>query len=44
MEYDFNILYYINMYKIWWKTIVKLMAVSMFFTIIFLLVIAIFSF
>ena len=39
MEYDFNILYYINMYKIWWKTIVKLMAVSMFFTIIFSLLI-----
>jgi len=35
MEYDFNILYYINMYKIWWKTIVKLMVIAMFFTAIF---------
>jgi len=35
MEYDFNILYYINMYKTWWKTIVKLMAIAMFFTAIF---------
>ena len=35
MEYDFNILYYINMYKTWWKTIVKLMIIAMFFTVIF---------
>ena len=35
MEYDFNILYYINMYKTWWKTIVKLMVIAMFFTAIF---------
>jgi len=35
MEYDFNILYYINIYKIWWKTIVKLMVIAMFFTAIF---------
>ena len=35
MEYEFNILYYINMYKIWWKTIAKLMVIAMFFTAIF---------
>jgi len=35
MEYDFNILYYINIYKIWWKTIVKLMVIAMFFTAMF---------
>ncbi|MFA5388606.1 MAG: hypothetical protein WC312_02495 [Candidatus Omnitrophota bacterium] len=35
MEYDFNILYYLNMYKKWWKTIVKLMAAAVFFTVIF---------
>jgi len=35
MEYEFNILYYINMYKKWWKTIVKLMVIAMFFTAIF---------
>lgn len=28
MEYDFNILYYINMYKTWWKKIALVMAVS----------------
>lgn len=39
MEYDFNILYYINMYKKWWKTIVKLMVIAMFFTAIFSLAI-----
>ncbi len=37
MEYDFNILYYINMYKKWWKTIAKLMIIAMFFTSLFLL-------
>jgi uncharacterized protein involved in exopolysaccharide biosynthesis len=35
MEYEFNILYYINMYKKWWKTIVKFMVIAMFFTAIF---------
>ncbi|MDO8603606.1 MAG: hypothetical protein Q7O04_07155 [Candidatus Omnitrophota bacterium] len=35
MEYEFNILYYINMYKKWWKNIVKLMMIAMFFTTIF---------
>ena len=35
MEYEFNILYYINMYKTWWKPIVKLMVIAMFFTAIF---------
>jgi uncharacterized protein involved in exopolysaccharide biosynthesis len=39
MEYDFNILYYIGMYKKWWKIIVKLMAISMFLTVIFSLLI-----
>ena len=39
MEYEFNILYYINMYKIWWKTIVKLMIIAMFFTAMFSLLI-----
>lgn len=28
MDYDFNILYYINMYKKWWKKIALVMAVS----------------
>lgn len=32
MEYDFNILYYINMYKKWWKKIVLVMAISISFT------------
>jgi len=35
MEYEFNILYYINIYKTWWKTIAKLMLIAMFFTAIF---------
>ena len=35
MEYEFNILYYINVYKKWWKNIVKLMIIAMFFTAIF---------
>jgi uncharacterized protein involved in exopolysaccharide biosynthesis len=39
MEYDFNILYYLNMYKKWWKTIVKLMAAAVFFTVIISLLI-----
>ncbi|MBU4149561.1 MAG: hypothetical protein KKB52_04340, partial [Candidatus Omnitrophica bacterium] len=28
MDYDFNILYYINMYKKWWKKIALVMTVS----------------
>jgi len=39
MEYEFNILYYINMYKKWWKTIVAFMVIAMFFTAIFSLLI-----
>ena len=35
MEYDFNILYYINMYKKWWKRIVLVMVISMFLTAFF---------
>lgn len=35
MDYDFNILYYINMYKKWWKKIVLVMFVSMFLTACF---------
>ena len=35
MEYDFNILYYINMYKKWWKNIALVMFVSMFMTMLF---------
>ena len=35
MEYDFNILYYINMYKKQWKKIVLVMFISMFFTMCF---------
>ena len=35
MDYDFNILYYINMYKKWWKRIVFTMFVSMFLTMCF---------
>lgn len=34
MEYEFNILYYINIYKKWGKLIVILMAISMFLTVI----------
>jgi len=41
MEYDFNILYYINMYKKWWKTIMTLMIIAMFFTAIFSMLIPI---
>jgi len=39
MGYDFNLLYYIDMYKKWWKAIVKLMAAAMLFTAIFSLLI-----
>jgi len=39
MDYEFNILYYINIYKKWWKTIVALMATAMLCTAIFLLLI-----
>ena len=39
MEYEFNILYYINMYKIWWKTIAKFMVIAIFFTVIFSLLV-----
>lgn len=35
MDYDFNILYYINMYKKWWKRIALVMFVSMFLTMCF---------
>jgi len=35
MEYDFNILYYINMYKKWWKKIALTMFISMFLTMCF---------
>jgi uncharacterized protein involved in exopolysaccharide biosynthesis len=35
MEYDFNILYYVNIYKRWWKTMAKLMIIAMFFTAFF---------
>ena len=35
MEYYFNILYYLNIYKKWWKTIVKLMVIAMLFTALF---------
>jgi len=35
MEYDFNILYYINMYKKWWKKIMLVMVISMFLTACF---------
>ncbi len=36
MEYEFNILYYINMYKKWCKSIVSLMAMVIFFVVILL--------
>lgn len=36
MEYDFNILYYINMYKKWWKRIALVVVVSMSITMFFL--------
>jgi len=29
MDYDFNILYYINMYKKWWKRLLLVMVISM---------------
>lgn len=32
MEYDFNMFYYVNTYKKWWKKIVLVMIVSMLFT------------
>ncbi len=32
MEYEFNLLYYINTYKKWWKSILKLMIIVMFLT------------
>ena len=35
MDYDFNILYYINMYKKWWKQITKIVIISIVFTMIF---------
>ena len=35
MEYDFNILYYIDIYKKWWKRIALVMFVSMFLTMLF---------
>ncbi len=35
MEYDFNILYYINVYKKWWKTIAALMIIAMVLTALF---------
>jgi len=35
MEYDFNILYYIEMYKKWWKAIAKSMIIVVFFTALF---------
>lgn len=35
MENTFNILYYIYIYKKWYKTIINLVAISMFFTLIF---------
>ena len=34
MEYNFNILYYIDIYKKWWKRIAFVMFVSMFFTML----------
>lgn len=37
MDYEFNILYYINIYKKWWKKIVLVMLVSMFLTMCFCL-------
>ena len=40
MDYDFNILYYINMYKKWWKRIVLTMFISMFFTMCFSLMLS----
>ena len=35
MDYEFNILYYINMYKKWWKKIALVMVISMFLTACF---------
>ncbi|HAZ10350.1 MAG TPA: hypothetical protein DCY56_04515 [Candidatus Omnitrophica bacterium] len=35
MEYEFNILYYVNMYKKWWKRIALVVIVSMFLTACF---------
>jgi len=35
MDYDFNILYYINMYKKWWKRIALVVVVSMSITMFF---------
>ncbi len=32
MDYDFNILYYIDIYKKWWKAILSVMLISMFLT------------
>ncbi len=37
MEYEFNILYYINIYKKWWKTIVKIALIAMVLTTCFAL-------
>ena len=35
IEYDFNILYYIELYRKWWKKITKSMASIMFFALMF---------
>lgn len=35
MDYDFNIFYYIDMYKKWWKKIVVTAVVSMFLVMVF---------
>lgn len=35
MEYDFNILYYINIYKKWRKEIISIVGIVMFFTLCF---------
>ena len=39
MEYDFNIIYYINTYKKWGKSILKLMVIAMLFMVLFSLLI-----
>lgn len=38
MEYNLNIIYYIDIYKKWWKSVIKLMLLAMFFTVIFSLI------
>lgn len=35
MDYEFNIIYYMNIYKKWWKKIIAVAGISMFLTMLF---------